>query len=240
MTRLNKQDKRYIIDDITEVIEKQLKKHIVKIKKEKESLEKEVSHILFDSLDISYKKKDIKVLKKYDLLSENNFINVFFCVDLKYNKILLGNIIYGKMEQNFNEFYLNNCYVNSKGYLYRHHIETPLILKILLNKNIFIPKNKEWKYIIVNNLLKDKIFLNKILKIAKLQNNINLKFKNILDEYKEKVNSKYTLKSLFKSYPEIKKMISKNTINLIENRSIKSVLSSDFEKTLKLYEKEIK
>lgn len=238
MTRLNKQDRRYIIEDITEVIKKQLNKHTIKVKKEKESLEKEISHILFESLDISCKKKDTEVLKKYNLLAENNFTNVFFCVDLKYTMELLGNsnIVYSITGQNFQESYLNRYYVGYNNNLHYHYIQNPLIIQISLN-NICIIKNRKWVYNIINNLLKDKLFLNKILKISKLQNIIETKFNNMLNEYKEKVNSKYTLNTLFKSYPEIKKMVTEKTIKLIENRSIKPTLSLDFEKNLELYEK---
>jgi hypothetical protein len=190
---LNQKNRQIILNYIIDKVKKDFE--TTKIAKEIEEIKVKLIDYLRKEIEINFPVEDMKILEQYGLTKEYNLISI----DVNFKR----NCIYICLYSSFKTF--------------KESVQLDFSPPLILIED-------EYKIMrFLKNLVEDnKLIKDIIIKCAKLQCDYVSDIRKIIVAYDNRLNSKRTLKSLFKSYPKMKKLIDKEIIDQIKSSSEKN------------------
>ncbi len=190
---LNQKNRQIILNHIIDKVKKDFE--TTKIAKEIDELSNKLIKFLRVQLELNFPVEDMKILEQYGLTRKYDLIN--FNVIFKRDNAIIVRL--------YPSFGINE--------LEDLNFSPPLIL---------IDDDYELTRFLKNLGEDNKLLKDIIVKRAKLQCDYISDIKKIIIAYKDRLKSKRTLYSLFKSYPNMEKLITKDIIDQIKSSSKKN------------------
>jgi hypothetical protein len=232
--------KRYILQDIVDyLIQEKIKKYDSNFKKI-DLLKNQIIKIIEDEIKKAIPKKHLQIFKKYGLYNDKiDKSIIWFYIDVLNSNIIVNSVGHYNENDTLKKLLTQNITI----------IPTKIVLPIIIDNKNKIGSEKLVKQMTIKILNNISNLRNKILEIINIEKEFYIDIKNNRDRYEKKLESKRTLSTLFKSYPEIKDMLSEKTIDIIKSFQNTAIITQEkidndkpyieSEKNLELYEKEI-
>jgi hypothetical protein len=240
MYYLSQFSKEYILQDIVDyLIQEKIKKYDSDFKKI-DSLKNQIIKIIEDEIKKAIPKKHLQIFKKYGLYNDKiDKSIIWFYIDVLNSNIIVNSVGHYNENDTLKKLLTQNITI----------IPTKIVLPIIIDNKNKIGSEKLVKQMTIKILNNISNLRNKILEIINIEKEFYIDIKNNRDRYEKKLESKRTLSTLFKSYPEIKDMLSEKTIDIIKSFQNTAIITQEkidndkpyieSEKNLELYEKEI-
>jgi hypothetical protein len=240
MYYLSQFSKEYILQDIVDyLIQEKIKKYDSDFKKI-ELLKNQIIKIIEYEIKKTISEKYLQIFKKYGFYNDkiDKFI-IWFYIDVLNSNIIVNSVGHYNENDTLKKLLTQNITI----------IPTKIVLPIIIDNKNKIGSEKLVKQMTIKILNNISNLRNKILEIINIEKEFYIDIKNNRDRYEKKLESKRTLSTLFKSYPEIKDMLSEKTIDIIKSFQNTAIITQEkidndkpyieSEKNLELYEKEI-